>query len=209
MIFVKSYPSILSCMMLSFQGQVMESIFIDSICGLAVLDEWFYLSNQSINCVNLGTSLNLVHSNLGGSKQSRMLRAINQEDALCICNDHILILFDFISNYGMVCTSWLALKVYPCLEGLWWVVSRHARRTIAVDPLVHMILGYWALLLMTNVLIFMQYEYLSAEEACQWCFSEWEGMYYVKCWPWCGVNKINWLGKVNCYPMCCILVSDA
>ena len=91
--------------MLSFQGQVMESIFIDSICGLVFLDEWFYLSNQSINCVNLGTSLNLVHSNLGGSKQSRMLRAINQEDALYICNEHILILFDFISNYGMVCTS--------------------------------------------------------------------------------------------------------
>jgi len=40
----------------------------------------------------------------------------------------------------MVCTSWLALKVYPCLEGMWWVISRHARKTIAVDPLVHMIL---------------------------------------------------------------------
>jgi len=98
----------LSCMDAIFSRSsdgILESIFIDSICGLVFLDEWFYLSNRSINCVNFGTSLNLVHSNLGGSKQSRMLRAINQEDALYICNDHILILFDFISNYGMVCTS--------------------------------------------------------------------------------------------------------
>jgi hypothetical protein len=59
--------------------------------ALLVLDEWFYRSDQSINCVNFGTLLNLVRSSLGGSKQSRMSRALNQEDALYICNDHFLI----------------------------------------------------------------------------------------------------------------------
>ena len=195
--------------MLSFQGQVMESIFIDSICGLVFLDEWFYLSNRSINCVNFGTSLNLVHSNLGGSKQSRMLRAINQEDALYICNDHTLIYVWFYFKL------WYGMYILTCLKSIslsWGDVVSYQQTCSennscwssgAYDS------WYWALLFMTNILILMQYEYLSAEEACRWCFSEWEGMYYVKCWPWCGVNKINWLGKVNCYPMCCILVSGA
>ena len=140
--------------MLSFQGQVMESIFIDSICGLVFLDEWFYLSNRSINCVNFGTSLNLVHSNLGGSKQSRMLRAINQEDALYICNDHTLIYVWFYFKL------WYGMYILTCLKSIslsWGDVVSYQQTCSennscwssgAYDS------WYWALLLMTLIFWF-------------------------------------------------------
>jgi hypothetical protein len=112
-----------------------------------VLFTWrVYWFNQTVNCVNLETLLNLMCSNLGGSKQSRFLRALNQEDALYIFS---VFMFDFISKYGMVCTPWLALKLYQS-----WRVTVSLQHTclvnnMAAGPLLHIILGTWALPLIT------------------------------------------------------------
>jgi len=171
--------------MLSFQGQLLGFIFMIPYVTLFVLDQWslftwleFYQFNQSISCVNLGhcwtmcieiwVELNSLDSKMWGPWKPRGCTRYFQWTLYCFC---------FILFQNMVCTPWLPLRSENCilvLMGVWWVCSENK---MALGSPLLMILGTRALLLMwdTNVLILIQWKYLSAEEACRWCFSECQG----------------------------------